>query len=37
MPKLYEIFKVLKIQTRIVATETIFGHTVAKKVNVGKH
>jgi hypothetical protein len=28
MPKLYEIFKVLKIQKRIVSAETIHGNTV---------
>ena len=32
MRKLYEIFKVLKIQKRIVSTETIRGNTVAKTV-----
>jgi hypothetical protein len=32
MWKLYEIFKVLKIQKRIVSTETIRGNTVRKKI-----
>ena len=30
MPKLYEIFKILQIQTRIVSAETIQANTVFK-------
>ena len=34
MGKRYEIFKVLKVQNRIVSVETIHGNTVIVKTNL---
>ena len=36
MRKLYEIFKVLKVQKRIVSAETICGNTVSEKTSRNK-